>query len=74
MGHTEQWGKFVDVKINAPTLLQHEIKKKRAGKVWMSGVCDPYQPVERKYELTRRCLTILCEEGWPIIIQTNLLS
>ena len=70
-GHTEQWGKFVDVKINAATLLQHEIRKKRVGKVWISGVCDPYQPVERKYELTRRCLKILCKQGWPITIQTK---
>jgi DNA repair photolyase len=30
-GHKEPWGEFVDVKINAPSLLEKEIKKKNAG-------------------------------------------
>jgi DNA repair photolyase len=70
-GHREEWGQFVDVKINAPTLLQHEIEKKRIGRVWMSGLCDPYQPLEKKCELTRRCLEILSRHGWPVTIQTK---
>jgi len=70
-GHKENWGEFVDVKINAPELLEQEIKKKRKGKVWMSGVCDPYQPVERKYELTKKCLEILQKNNWPVVIQTK---
>ena len=71
IGHREEWGQFVDVKINAPTLLQHDIKKKRIGRVWMSGLCDPYQPLEKKYELTRRCLETLSTHGWPVTIQTK---
>ncbi|KPV64937.1 MAG: Radical SAM superfamily protein [Candidatus Bathyarchaeota archaeon BA1] len=70
-GHKEEWGGFVDVKINAPSLLQREIKRGRAGKVWISGMCDPYQPLERKYELTKRCLEILSMHGWPVTIQTK---
>lgn len=70
-GHKEEWGQFVDVKTSAPTLLQHEIKKKRIGRVWMSGLCDPYQPLEEKYELTRRCLEILSRSSWPVTIQTK---
>jgi DNA repair photolyase len=70
-GHNEKWGGFVDVKINAPFLLQREIGKKKAGRVWISGVCDPYQPLEKKYELTRRCLEILLKNGWPVTIQTK---
>lgn len=70
-GHKEEWGKFVDVKINAPILLQSEIKKKRVGKVWISGVCDPYQPLENEYELTRRCLEILLKHSWPVTVQTK---
>lgn len=69
--HKEPWGEFVDVKINAPELLKKEIKKKKRGNVWLSGVCDPYQPLERKYQLTRKCLKILVENDWPIIIQTR---
>jgi DNA repair photolyase len=70
-GHREEWGQFVDAKINAPSLLQHEIKKKRVGRVWISGLCDPYQPLEKKYELTRRCLEILSRRSWPVTIQTK---
>jgi DNA repair photolyase len=70
-GHREPWGEFVDVKINAAQLLREEIKKKRMGRVWISGMCDPYQPLERKYKITRECLGILRENDWPITIQTK---
>jgi DNA repair photolyase len=70
-GHREPWGEFVDVKINAPDLLRGEIRKKKRGRVWVSGVCDPYQPLEEKYRLTRQCLEILAHHGWPVTIQTR---
>jgi len=70
-GHKEPWGEFVDVKINALDLLLQEINKKPTGKVWMSGVCDPYQPLEEKYELTKKCLKILIQHDWPVTIQTK---
>jgi len=70
-GHKERWGDFVNVKINAPELLEVEIKKKKKARVWISGVCDPYQPVERRYRLTRRCLEILIHNDWPVTIQTK---
>jgi len=70
-GHREPWGEFVDVKINAAELLRKEIKKKKRAEVWVSGVCDPYQPLEAEYRLTRQCLEILARNGWPVIIQTR---
>jgi DNA repair photolyase len=70
-GHREPWGAFVDVKINAAELLAREVKKKRKGRVWISGVCDAYQPLEKKYKLTGSCLEILVELGWPVTIQTK---
>jgi DNA repair photolyase len=70
-GHKEAWGDFVDVKIDAPELLIKEIGRKKRGRVWMSGVCDAYQPLEAKYRLTRRCLEILAQQGWPVTIQTR---
>ncbi len=70
-GHKEPWGDFIDVKINAPELLEKEITKKKQGTVWVSGVTDPYQPLERKYELTRKCLEILVQHNWPVIVQTR---
>jgi DNA repair photolyase len=70
-GHKEPWGQFVDVKVNAPDLLSLEITRKQTGKVWISGVCDPYQPLEGKYKLTRKCLEILAQNNWPVIVQTR---
>jgi DNA repair photolyase len=70
-GHSEPWGEFVDVKINAPELLQKEIARKTPGRVWISGVCDPYQLIEARYELTRKCLEILVKHHWPVTIQTK---
>ena len=37
-GHKEPWGQFIDVKINAPELLQKETVRKVPGRVWVSGV------------------------------------
>jgi DNA repair photolyase len=70
-GHRESWGEFVDVKINAPELLAKEIKKKRRGEIWISGICDPHQPVEKKYQLTRKCLEILSDYDWHVFLQTK---
>ena len=70
-GHKEPWGEFVDVKINASDLLQVEIKRKKRGRVWVSGVCDPYQPLEAQYKLSRRCLEILGQHNWPVTVQTR---
>jgi DNA repair photolyase len=70
-GHKEEWGEFADVKINAPSLLQREIKRKKVARIWISGTCDPYQPLEKKYELTRKCLETLSKHAWPVIIQTK---
>lgn len=70
-GHRESWGEFVDVKINAAELLQREINRKSAGRVWISGVCDPYQPLEKRYEMTRKCLEVLIKYDWPFTIQTK---
>lgn len=51
----EKWGEFVDVKINAPELIAKESRNKR-GSIILCTAADPYQPIERKYRLTRRVL------------------
>jgi DNA repair photolyase len=70
-GHREPWGQFVDVKINAAELLEAEVHRKKRGSVWVSGVCDPYQPLEGRYKITRQCLQILAANDWPVVIQTR---
>jgi DNA repair photolyase len=70
-GHTEPWGAFVDVKVNAPEVLQRQFKRARRGYVMLSSVTDPYQPLEKKYGLTRRCLEILLKHQFPVGILTK---
>ena len=68
---SEQWGSFVDVKVNAPQVLTHEAKRKRVGRVFISSVCDGWQPRETSYCLTRQCLEILLHYGYPLTILTK---
>ena len=70
-GHKEPWGEFVDVKINAVELLKRQLQRAKKGTVWISSVCDPYQPLEAKFKLTRGCLEQLLEKQFPVIIQTK---
>ena len=69
--HTEQWGRYLDVKINAAELLQREVRRKKPGSVFFSSACDPWQPAERKYELTRTCLRIAADAGFNISTLTK---
>lgn len=55
----EEWGKFVDVKENAAMILTKEVKRRPAGNVMLSSVCDAWQPIEEKTLLTRQCIEIL---------------
>ena len=70
-GHKEPWGEFVDVKINAVQLLRRQLKRAKKGTVWISSVCDPYQPLEAKFKLTRGCLKELLLVQFPVNIQTK---
>jgi DNA repair photolyase len=70
-GHLEPWGDFVDIKLNAPELLKKRLKKANRGIVALSTVTDPYQPVEKKYQLTRKCLEALLERQFPVSILTR---
>ena len=65
------WGEFVDVKINLPSVLARELSTKRKGTIGIGTVTDPYQLIEKKYELTRKCLEALLKKDWPISIQTK---
>ncbi len=67
----ERWGSFVDVKTNAPAILAREVKRKRPGTVFVSSVCDGWQPLEADYGLTRQCLEILLSCGYHVTILTK---
>ncbi len=69
--HKEEWGSFVDIKINSPEILRREVLKRKKGSVFLSSLTDPYQPLEKKYELTRKCLEILQRNNFSVCIQTK---
>jgi DNA repair photolyase len=61
------------VKTNAPELLRAELESPRwqPQTLVLSGVTDPYQPVERKLRITRGCLEVLAKFRNPVAIITK---
>jgi len=61
------------VKEQAPVLLRQELARPswRGDRLAMSGVTDPYQPVERRLGLTRRCLEVLADCRQPVGLITK---
>src|SRR5205085_9262982 len=66
------------VKTDAPELLREELNapKWQPQTIAISGVTDPYQPIERKLEITRRCLEVLAEFRNPagVITKNHLVT
>jgi DNA repair photolyase len=70
-GHLEPWGEFIDIKVNAPYLLRKQLMRVKRGIVALSTVTDPYQPIEKKYQLTRKCLEALLETQFSVNLLTR---
>ncbi len=66
------WGRWVDVKVNAPEVLAREVRTLPPGPVRMSPILtDPYQPLEKTFRVTRRCLEVLLAHGFLPVILTR---
>jgi len=61
------------VKEDAPELLRDELSKPswKPTPLGMSGVTDPYQPIERKLGITRKCLEVMVEFRQPVLVITK---
>jgi DNA repair photolyase len=61
------------VKQDAPQLLRRELMSPRwqPQALGLSGVTDAYQPIERRLQLTRRCLEVLVEFRNPVVVITK---
>jgi len=55
----EPWGEFVDVRINAPELLDKELSAKKPKRVLLGSTTECFQPIEKKYLLSAKILEIL---------------
>jgi DNA repair photolyase len=61
------------VKERAPELFRDWLARDEYVPEWIafSGVTDCYQPIERRFELTRKCLQVAADCGQPISIVTK---
>lgn len=87
-GHVnDKWGEYVDVKMNTPEIFEKELntlsinilkknefKKGNMPVIFFGSVTDPYQGVEGKYQLTRKCLEIISKSNIKKDIGISLLT
>lgn len=66
-----KWGSWVEAKINGPELVKD---RKITGTVFMSSICDAYQPIEKELKLTRKILENLDKNAkLSILTKSNLI-
>jgi DNA repair photolyase len=77
-GFGAAWGQAVQVKTNAPQLLDKALaamkpERRARLRIFMSSTTDPYQPIERKHQVTQQCLGVFAR--YPdldlLVIQTR---
>lgn len=67
-----EWGRYVDVKVNAAEVLRADTARFEPGVVRLSPILtDPYQGAESRYRITRQCLEVLAEAGFSPVVLTR---
>lgn len=62
----------IEVKINAPELLERALRKKKTGCMIATGaMCDPYLHIEEELKLTRQCLAVIERYGFGVTLLTK---
>ena len=62
----------IEVKINAPQLLENTLRKKKSPiMVGTGSMCDPYMHIENELQLTRKCLQIIEKYGFGATVITK---
>ena len=62
----------IEVKINAPQLLEKVLKSKRKKCMIGTGaMCDPYLHIEENLKLTRKCLELIDQYEYGVAVQTK---
>ena len=62
----------IEVKINAPQLLERALKSKRKKCMIGTGaMCDPYLHIEENLKLTRKCLELIDQYEYGVAVQTK---
>ena len=62
----------IEVKQNAPELLENALRsKRRKGMIGTGSMSDPYMHCEESLGLTRRCLEVILRNGFGVAVQTK---
>ena len=62
----------IEVKQNAPELLEQALRsKRRKGMIGTGSMSDPYMHCEETLGLTRRCLEVILRNGFGVAVQTK---
>ena len=71
------WGSYVDVRVNAAEVLARELAERAPAPLkFCPIVSDPYQAVDKRYELTRKCLEVIAraQASFPTFVLTRSRS
>jgi DNA repair photolyase len=69
--HDEEWGRFVDARINAVDALKRQLGRLKPGSVFTCSACDGWQPIEEHYRLTRECCRLLLQADFRLNVLTK---
>jgi len=62
----------VEIKRNAPAILEEQLKRKRKRCMIGTGaMCDPYIHLEKELQITRQCLELIEKYGFGLAMQTK---
>jgi len=67
----EEWGEFVDIKIDSPSTLKKELIRIKPHNVILGTTTECFQPQEQKFKITKAILEILGEKDIPVVILTK---
>lgn len=68
------WGSYVDARVNVAEVLERELAALPPAPIkFCPIVSDPYQPIERRLRLTRKCLNVLAQVdgNWQVMVLTR---
>jgi DNA repair photolyase len=68
---TRPWGSYVDVRFNAPERLEKEIALRKPQCVLLGSTTECFQPVEKRYGISRQILEILNRQSVSYVILTR---
>lgn len=75
LGHAAApWGSWVDARVDLPELLAHELATRPCAPIKLCPVvADPYQAIERRLRITRRCVEAIAaaDRAWPTLVLTR---